>query len=263
MDRQELEDLVHWSSVAMIVTGLVTFVACMLISAPYGRYTTSKGWGVQIPAKLAWILMESPNLWMPIVIYVYLSSQFIITLPSCVLLCMFVSHYVNRTIIYPLRMPTDCSEMPISVAWLAFTYCTWNSCTQVLSLCVVTSYPQDWITDVRFLLGLAIFLTGMYMNISSDNALLAIRLHKGKDGEKVYAIPRGGLFEYISCANYGSEIFEWTGFAIACWSLPAAAFAFYTFCNIGPRGYRHHQWYIQKFREDYPKSRKAVIPFIW
>ena len=36
----------------------------------------------------------------------------------------------------------------------------------------------------------------------------------------------------------------------------------FTFCNIGPRAYNHHKWYLQKF-EDYPKSRKAVIPLIW
>lgn len=31
------------------------------------------------------------------------------------------------------------------------------------------------------------------------------------------------------------EIIEWIGFAIACWSLPAAAFAVYTFANLAPR----------------------------
>ena len=58
------------------------------------------------------------------------------------------------------------------------------------------------------------------------------------DGASKYKIPKGGFFDLVSCANYGGEIIEWTGFAIACWSLPAAAFAFYTFSNIGPRGYK-------------------------
>lgn len=96
----------------------------------------------------------------------------------------------------------------------------------------------------------------MALNIQADEILQNIR--KGKR-EKQYEIPRGGLFELISCANYGkrfwnifdtyytsllvtrfsgAEIIEWSGFAIACWSLPAAAFAWYTFSNIGPRGYK-------------------------
>jgi len=55
---------------------------------------------------------------------------------------------------------------------------------------------------------------------------------------------------------------EWIGFALASWSLPAATFAAFTFLNTAPRGAAHHRWYLDKF-EDYPKQRKAVIPYIW
>jgi len=51
----------------------------------------------------------------------------------------------------------------------------------------------------------------------------------------------GGMFEYVSGANYFGEIVEWFGFAIASWSLPAAAFALMTLFNIGPRAIYHHQ----------------------
>jgi 3-oxo-5-alpha-steroid 4-dehydrogenase 1 len=30
----------------------------------------------------------------------------------------------------------------------------------------------------------------------------------------------------------------------------------------GPRAYQHHLWYKQKFAEEYPPDRKAVIPFL-
>ena len=38
-------------------------------------------------------------------------------------------------------------------------------------------------------------------------------------------------------------------------SVAAAAFAIFTFCNIGPRAYNHHKWYLQKF-EDYPNRAR-------
>jgi 3-oxo-5-alpha-steroid 4-dehydrogenase 1 len=66
----------------------------------------------------------------------------------------------------------------------------------------------------------------------------------------------------VSAANFAAEIVEWGGFAMACWSVPAATFAAFTFLNTAPRGAAHHHWYLEKF-EDYPKNRKAVIPFIW
>ncbi|VDM71373.1 unnamed protein product [Strongylus vulgaris] len=69
------------------------------------------------------------------------------------------------------------------------------------------------------------------------------------------------MFEYVSGANFLGEIIEWTGYAIASRSLPAIAFAIFTACNIGPRAIHHHQWYLNKF-QDYPKERKALIPFL-
>ncbi len=48
---------------------------------------------------------------------------------------------------------------------------------------------------------------------------------------------------------------------MASWSFIAAVFALSTACNLVPRALQHHKYYIEKF-PDYPKSRKAVIPFV-
>ena len=98
----------------------------------------------------------------------------------------------------------------------------------------------------------------MTINIQADGILRNLR----KPGETGYKIPRGGMFEYVSGANFFGEIVEWCGFAIATWSLPALSFALYAALFIGTRGYHHHQWYLQTFGDVYPTSRKAIIPFL-
>ena len=65
----------------------------------------------------------------------------------------------------------------------------------------------------------------------------------------------------MSCPNYLGEILEWTGWAIASWSLAGAAFAVYTAANLAPRAFAHHAWYRQQF-QDYPARRKALVPFV-
>lgn len=107
--------------------------------------------------------------------------------------------------------------------------------------------------------GLLVFYAGMAVNIHSDFILRNLR----DRGEVVYRIPKGereitpgsclllsvltalisagGLFEYVSGANYFGEIVEWFGFAVVTWSLPALAFALYTLSFIGPRAYHHHR----------------------
>lgn len=49
------------------------------------------------------------------------------------------------------------------------------------------------------------------------------------------------MFELVSGANFLGEMVEWCGYALATWSLPAFAFAFFTACSIGPRACHHHR----------------------
>ena len=118
-------------------------------------------------------------------------------------------------------------------------------------------YSGSWLLSPQMIIGLIVFITGMLINIQSDNILLNLR----KPGESGYKIPMGGFFRYLSCPNLFGEILEWSGFAIMVWSFPAFTFALWTFANLAPRAVAHHKWYLSKF-EDYPKERRAVIPFV-
>jgi 3-oxo-5-alpha-steroid 4-dehydrogenase 1 len=105
-------------------------------------------------------------------------------------------------------------------------------------------------------MGLGFFISGFFINKKSDNILIALR--KEQDG---YQIPQKGLFKYVSCPNHFGEIMEWIGFAIIAWNIAALSFAVWTICNLLPRALNHHAWYKETF-ENYPKNRKALIPYI-
>ena len=61
----------------------------------------------------------------------------------------------------------------------------------------------------------------------------------------------GGLFDYVSCANYFGEALEWTGYAIACWNPAAAQFAIWTTLFLCSRSLQHH-------RSDQPLAATAI-----
>jgi 3-oxo-5-alpha-steroid 4-dehydrogenase 1 len=46
-----------------------------------------------------------------------------------------------------------------------------------------------------------------------------------------------------------------------CWNLPALSFAVWTAANLIPRSLSHDRWYRERF-PNYPRERKAVIPFV-
>lgn len=60
-------------------------------------------------------------------------------------------------------------------------------------------------------------------------------------GDKGYKIPRGFLFNYITCANYTAEIWGWILFTIGVQAVPAALFAL-------AGGYQMTVWALQKHK---------------
>jgi 3-oxo-5-alpha-steroid 4-dehydrogenase 1 len=53
--------------------------------------------------------------------------------------------------------------------------------------------------------------------------------------------PVGGLFEYVSGANFFGEITEWAGFALAAHSVHSASFAIFTLIVLASRAFAHHR----------------------
>ena len=169
------------------------------------------------------------------------------------ILSLWILHYFYRTILFPLKLKTKGKKMPVVIVISAFIFNLFNG--------FFVGYEIGNISQLDFgintLIGLIVFFTGMYINRSSDNKLISLRKEN-----KEYQIPQGGMFKYISCPNHFGEIIEWFGFAIIVFNLGALSFAFWTAFNLIPRAMNHHNWYKKSFVE-YPKDRKAVIPFLF
>lgn len=246
-------DLLVW---AWMGVGVITFIVLVWfkIRAPYGRHATA-GWGKMIPNRLGWILMELPALVLTPVIALTGSSE--IDWFAWLLIGLWVLHYLNRTVIFPLRIRTEGKMMPLTIVFSAWGFNAVNGFVNGFFIgYLYTPDVSRTITDPLIVIGLVVFALGMYINNAADSKLIALR--KQKAG---YQIPRRWLFEYISCPNHFGEIIEWTGYALMAWNLPALSFAVWTFCNLVPRTLNHHAWYRENF-EDYPADRKAVIPYI-
>ncbi|HJN74895.1 MAG TPA: DUF1295 domain-containing protein [Myxococcota bacterium] len=237
--------------------GLAAFTALALlfISAPYGRHAR-EGWGPTIPSRFGWVLMELPTVLVFGAIHLHGDHRF--ELVPLLLVTLWQGHYVYRTFVYPflLRGQKD-KTMPLSIALIAVAFNTLNSYINARWISHFGDY-EGWLAKPWFWIGLSVFVLGWAINTWADHVLRKLRA----PGDSGYSIPRGGLYEYVSCPNYLGEIIEWTGWAIATLSLPGLAFALYTAANVGPRARTNHQWYLQKF-PDYPRDRKRLIPFLW
>jgi steroid 5-alpha reductase family enzyme len=240
----------------LIALALVTFAAVTFVTAPYGRHQgNDRKWGPTMPARLGWILMETPAV--VVFLAIYMQGQHRFETVPLILLGLWQFHYVRRTYVFPFRMRAEGKRMPVMVCLSAIAFNLLNAYVNARWISHFASYENSWLVDPRLWIGVALFVAGWAINGKADAMLIALR----KPGEQGYAVPRGWLYEYISCPNYFGEIIEWFGWAIATWSLSGLAFALYTASNVGPRALSNHRWYREQF-PDYPEQRKALIPFV-
>ncbi|XP_060110494.1 3-oxo-5-alpha-steroid 4-dehydrogenase 1 [Heteronotia binoei] len=226
------------------------------VSLPYGRYAAALHCG-SVPARPAWLLQEAPSFLLPLLLVLRSDGAQLPRWPNRILLALFLAHYAYRAFIFPFLIRGG-KPTPIFTCVLAFAFCSCNGYLQGRSLSNYAEYQSSWLKDPRFILGIAGWISGLLINIHSDHILRNLR----KPGETGYKIPTGGLFEYVSGANFFGEIIEWSGFALACCTVESAVFAISTFLVLMTRAQQHHQWYLQKF-DNYPQSRKILIPFVY
>ena len=241
--------LLIWVTIAVI-----TFIYLFYESAPYGRHI-KEGWGLNISARLGWIVMESPCVVLMIAYALVVKDQ--LELMHLIFLFLWLTHYVHRTFVYPFAIKFTNPLMPISIAASAFFFNIINVSIQAYGIFYFTQYTDDWLTSITFILGLVFFTVGMFINIKSDYIMVRLKRKKGPG----YHIPDSFLYKYISAPNYFGEIIEWIGWAILTWSISGIVFLVWVLANLFPRAMSHHKWYKNKF-ENYPKNRKAIIPGI-
>ncbi|KAJ8899896.1 hypothetical protein K2173_019599 [Erythroxylum novogranatense] len=266
----ELSDqkLFYYSLIALYLISPLTYIPLRFLQAPYGKHNRS-GWGPTISPPVAWVLMESPSLILPLLVLPF--GRHSKDPKALILLAPYITHYIHRTCIYPLKIHNNQRKdkpeergFPLSIAMMGFGFNVLNAYLQVRW---VSHYKEDYGDGgdggwswVRYGGGLVVFGLGMWLNIWADRVLVGLKRVGGGRG---YKVPRGGWFEMVSCPNYLGEIVEWIGWSVMTWSWVGLGFLIYTCANLVPRARAHHKWYLEKFGEDYPKNRKAVIPYLY
>ena len=218
------------------------------VTAPYGRHFRP-GWGPAVTSRIGWVAMEWPSVVLFALVWI-VNPEFGTPMVTALGLLWLV-HYIQRTFVFSLLQRSSGRRQAVLTVALANGFNVLNATGNAAAL-------RDRPFDGAFLIGSVLFLAGMVLNVHSDHLLRRLR----EPGETGYKVPAGGGFRYVSAPNYLGEIVEWIGFALAAQTLAAWAFAAFTFANLAPRAVANHRWYRERFA-DYPRQRRALIPFLW
>lgn len=238
---------------------VVVFIALHKVTAGYGIMQT-KAWGPTVPNRIGWVLMESPVFFAMLALWLF-SSRGAELVPS-VMALLFLLHYFQRSFIFPLMIKGK-SKMPWTIVAMGVTFNLINAYMiggWLFYLSPEGMYGPEWFATPQFIVGVILFFAGMAININSDHIVRHLR----KPGDTRHYIPRGGMFRYVTSANYFGEFMEWTGFAVLTWSWAGAVFALWTFANLAPRARSLHKRYIEEFGDEYSRlGRHYILPFIY
>ena len=242
--------------IAWFALAAVVFIVLFFFVAPYGRHVR-KGWGPTTNSRFGWVLMEAPAALVFAICFAFgVNAR---TVPTLVFLALWEAHYIHRAFIYPFTTRGEAKRMTLTVVIMGLFFNTVNAYLNGRYIFTFSSgYSNEWLLDIRFIVGVLLFVLGFIMNRQADNTLRQLR----QPGESGYKIPYGDFYRWISCPNYFGEILIWVGWAVATWSLAGLAFAAWTAANLAPHARSNHAWYRKQFA-DYPVSRKALIPKLW
>ena len=230
--------------IIMAVIAAIVFVTLYFVEAGYGMLFDKK-WGIPIPNKIAWICMEAPVFGVMLFLWSQSERQFE-TVPLLFFL-FFELHYLQRAFIFPLLIKGKSKMLNgyIQGMWIFY-------------LAPENMYSVQWLTTPQFIIGTLMFFSGMWINWRSDYIVRHLR----KPGDTNHYLPKGGMFNYVTSANYFGELVEWCGFAILTWSASGALFAWWTFANLVPRANTIWHKYKTMFGKEVG-NRKRIIPFIY
>lgn len=243
--------------IGMAAIAALVFVTLYFVEAGYGMLFDKK-WGFPIPNKTAWVCMEAPVFIVMLLLWSGSERQ-LETVPLLIFL-FFELHYFQRSFIFPLLIKGK-SKMPMGIMLMGITFNLLNGYMQgewIFYLAPQDMYTQSWLYSPQFIIGALLFFTGMGINLHSDYIIRHLR----KPGDTNHYLPKGGMFDYVTSANYFGEIVEWCGFAILTWSASGAVFAWWTFANLVPRANTIYHRYKAMFGSELG-NRKRVIPFIY
>ena len=132
----------------MILMTIPTFILTQyVITAPFGKHSTSTGlntscatkswlFGPRLNARLSWTLFEIPNVIWSIISFMNRNENMIgkwtndttstthsnVFNANSILLALFCIHYINRSIIYPLRTSKKSQPVPLLITFVSLKF---------------------------------------------------------------------------------------------------------------------------------------------
>lgn len=174
----------------------------------------------------------------------------------------YLFHYAKRVLETLLIHRFSNATMPLNNLFKNCTY-YWGFTCFIAYYINHPLYTPALYGDLQVYLSLAAFLTCQAGNYSIHVALRDLRPAGTKERKIPVATsnPLTLLFNLVSCPNYTYEMGSWFWFTIMTQCVAPGVFALLGTAQMTQWAIKKHKNYRREFK-DYPRGRKAIIPFV-
>lgn len=258
-------DTYYWVHYGLVILGFVlaviTCISQWFQPAPYGKHEREDpNWGPKVPQRLSHFTSDALTgiIMFSLIFFLYSEKEADKGVINYVFFGLFLVHTIHRGIITPFTMRYRSPTVPLGIT-LGATAPNILYQGLIANHIGVAAYEESYTYDPRFILGILLYVVGYIINRWADLKLRALRSTKGCTG---YYIPYGGLFELVVMPNYFGELIQWIGWTLATWSLSGVVWTLFCAATFVARSRHNLEWYRKEF-QDFPRTRKALIPFIF
>lgn len=217
---------------------------------------TAKDLGIQVSWRGVYVV-EYLGPFLIFLIFFYLSGHFNGPVISNIAFLMVFVHYAKRILESLFVHEFSRSHMPLQNLFVNCAY-YWGLFGFLNGYYIFfgnIDFAKNVLTYRLPLIGL--FLYAEFNNLQCH--LILKQLKAENNGEK--GIPKGNFFGFVSCANYFWEFIAWFSYALFVGHWSCFLFAFAGLFIMSKWALQRHRSYKRLF-PDYPKNRKAILPFI-
>ena len=246
----------EWRSSASCWHCRFSFVVHLFVKIPYGKLNDrDKESRCEIHLRIAFGISQILTGIVVFTVTFFLQANFT-GAPNLVMYMLFTIHYINRGIVDTIVNRHGLRIIPVYIPLMAILVLTFYHFINGQFL-GAAEYCRGYYYDPRFIIGMIMFIAGFIVNRVADAQLVCLREDYHDDK---YYTPKGCSFVYIASPNYLGELIEWFGWAVMTWSLSGLVWFLFVGAIVIPRSKHYHNWYRDELA-DYPKKRKALIPF--
>lgn len=261
----------HLVFFAGMVFSTVTIVAGLFFLTPYGKLSETSALGnalaIDLDPRWGWFFMELPAtlfFW-----GTYLQTPHRADPLPMALAALWGLHYLNRGWVFPALIRVakgKKASFSLTVVVIGWLFTSMHGYLSAKWYGEVGSHLHGespaWLSNPLFWFGLVAYQASFWTVVHSEHIQRNLRSANPAPNEPQYKIPFGGAFQLVTNPTYFFELSGWLAFMLMTLN-PGGLVVFLTSCgNLVPRAFQTHAWYLAKFGDKYPRSRKVLIPFV-